>query len=225
MTQQPPASEAETSSSHPRPTAAAWAFTDTWIDEDEAVRQARARGVELDCPSVSGATMALLSVLAGAINARAVVEVGTGTGLSAVGLFRGMDPDGVLTSIDEENENQRAARDVLTAMGIDHVRMRLIAGRGLEVLARLTDHAYDMAFINGDLVEYPAILHQVQRLLRPGGVVVFAGVQPESASGGRTPEALAVSEILATLRDADHWLPALLPVGSGVAAAVLRPTE
>ena len=153
-----------------------------------------------------------------------MVEVGTGTGLSAAGLFRGMDADGVLTSIDEEAENQRAARELLTTMDIDHVRIRLIAGRGLEVLARLTDGAYDLAFINGDPVEYPAMLHQVQRLLRPGGMVVFAGVQPESSAGGRTPEALAITDVLGTVRDADHWLPALLPVGSGLLAAVLRPT-
>ena len=221
MAQQPPAADA---ASTPRPTAAAWAFAEGWLEDDEALRTARARGVELDCLPVSGATAALLGVLAAAVHAKNVVEVGTGTGLSAAGLFRGMDADGVLTSIDEEAENQRAARELLTTMDIDHVRIRLIAGRGLEVLARLTDGAYDLAFINGDPVEYPAMLHQVQRLLRPGGMVVFAGVQPESSAGGRTPEALAITDVLGTVRDADHWLPALLPVGSGLLAAVLRPT-
>jgi predicted O-methyltransferase YrrM len=210
--------------SSPRPTAAAWAFAESWLEEDEALRTARARGIELGCLPVSGSTAALLGVLAAAVQAKNVVEVGTGTGLSAAGLFRGMDAEGVLTSIDEEAENQRAARELLTSMDIDHVRIRLIAGRGLEVLARLTDGAYDLAFINGDAVEYPAMLHQVQRLLRPGGMVVFAGVQPESSSGGRTPEALAIAEVLTTVRDADHWLPALLPVGSGLLAAVLRPS-
>jgi predicted O-methyltransferase YrrM len=177
---------------------------------------------DFGCATVNGATAQLLSVLAAALNAKAVVEVGTGTGVSAAALFAGMNPDGVLTSIDGEAEHQRVAKETLTALDIDHVRMRLIAGRGLEVLSRLTDDAYDLVFVNTDVTEYPAILHQVHRLLHPGGMVVFAGVQPESAQAGRTPESVAVHDVTASLRDADHWLPALLPIGSGVLAAVLR---
>lgn len=160
--------------------------------------------------------------MAAALQAKAVVEVGTGTGVSAAALFAGMDPEGVLTSIDTEAEHQRVAKDTLMALDIDHVRMRLIAGRGLEVLSRLTDSAYDLVFVNTDVAEYPAILHQVQRLLHPGGMVIFAGVLPESAQPGRSPESVAIHDVAAALRDADHWLPALLPIGSGVLAAVLR---
>jgi predicted O-methyltransferase YrrM len=198
-------------------------YADTWLEDDEAIRQARARAVELDCAPISGTLAATLTVFAAALNAKAVVEVGTGTGVSAAALFAGMAPDGVLTSIDSEAENQRAARETLTALGIDHVRMRLIAGRGLEVLARLTDQAYDLVFVNADQLEYPAMLQQAQRLLHPGGMVVFAGVQPESESVGRTPESVAIREVLAHLRDADHWLPALMPIGPGIVTAVLRP--
>lgn len=198
-------------------------YADSWLEDDEAIRQARARAEELDCAPISGTLAATLTVLAAALNAKTVVEVGTGTGVSAAALFAGMAPDGVLTSIDTEAENQRAARETLTALGIDHVRMRLIAGRGLEVLARLTDQAYDLVFVNADQLEYPAMLHHVQRLLHPGGMVIFAGVQPESESGGKTSESAATREVLAHLRDADHWLPALVPIGSGIVAAVLRP--
>lgn len=185
------------------------------------MRSARVKGTDLGCTSVSGATAALLSILAASLSAHTVVEVGTGTGISAAALLAGMDDDGILTSIDVEAENQRVARELLTALGYDHVHTRLIAGRPIEVLSRMTDDAYDIAFVNADAVEYPAILHQAQRLLRPGGMVIFSGVQPTGA-GGRDPETVAINDIVATVRDADHWLPMLLPVGSGVLAAVLR---
>jgi predicted O-methyltransferase YrrM len=191
------------------------------LDEPEAVRSARVKGADLGCTSVSGATAALLSILAATLGAHTVVEVGTGTGISAAALLAGMNDDGILTSIDVEAENQRVARELLTALGYDHVRTRLIAGRPIEVLSRMTDDAYDIAFVNADAAEYPAILHQAQRLLRPGGMVIFSGVQPTGA-GGRDPETVAINDIVATVRDADHWLPMLLPVGSGVLAAVLR---
>jgi predicted O-methyltransferase YrrM len=185
------------------------------------VRAARGKGAELGCADISPSTAALLGVLAASLQAETVVEVGTGSGISAVALLGGMTDDGVITSIDVEAENQRVARELLTALDYDHVRTRLIAGRPLEVLSRLTDDAYDIAFINTDPVEYPAILHQAQRLLRSGGMVIFTGVSP-TGEGGRDAESVATHDILATVRDADHWLPMLLPVGSGVLAAVLR---
>ncbi len=191
------------------------------MDESEAIRTARAKGADLGCTTVSGSTAALLSVLAATLGANAVVEVGTGTGVAAAALLAGMDEDGILTSIDVEAENQRVARELLTALGYDHVRTRLIAGRPIEVLSRMTDNAYDIAFVNADAAEYPTILQQAQRLLRPGGMVIFSGVQP-TGEGGRNPETVAINDIVATVRDADHWLPMLLPVGTGVLAAVLR---
>jgi predicted O-methyltransferase YrrM len=175
----------------------------------------------LGCSDISPSTAALLSVLAATLGASTVVEVGTGAGIGTQALLAGMTSDGIITSIDVEAENQRIARELLTALGYDHVRTRLIAGRPLEVLARLTDDAYDIVFLNADRVEYPTILHHARRLLRTGGMVVFAGVQP-TGEHGRDPEALAVNEIIESVRDADHWLPMLLPVGPGILAAVLR---
>ena len=54
------------------------------------------------------------------LSARAVVEIGTGTGVSGLHLLAGMAPDGVLTSIDIEAEHQRAAKDVFGPVGRRH---------------------------------------------------------------------------------------------------------
>ena len=88
---------------------------------------------------VSAGVGSALRFLASAVTARAVVEVGTGTGLSGLWLLRGMRPDGVLTSIDVDPEHQRIARAAFTASGHGPSRLRLINGMGLEVLSRLTD--------------------------------------------------------------------------------------
>jgi predicted O-methyltransferase YrrM len=204
------------------PSAAAWAYTDTWLEDSEIIRTARSKADELGCASVTPSVGALLTVLAASLKAGTVVEVGTGTGVSASALLAGMTDDGVLTSIDTEAENQRVARDTLSALEYDHVRTRLITGRPLEVLSRLTDHAYDVVFVNADATEYPAILHQAERLLRPGGMVIFAGVQPQTDGAGRDPETTAVHDVITSVRDADHWMPVLLAQGSGVLVALLR---
>ena len=46
-----------------------------------------------------------------------MVEIGTGAGVSGLHLFAGMAPDGILTSIDIEAENQRAAKQAFTEAG------------------------------------------------------------------------------------------------------------
>ena len=76
-----------------------------------------------------------------------MVEVGGGTGVSALWLLGGMNDKGVLTSVDTEAEFQKQARALLDESGVDPNRVRLITGRAVEVLPRLTDGAYDMVLI------------------------------------------------------------------------------
>lgn len=116
-------------------------------------------------------TGAALSVLAAASKARAVVEIGTGAGVSSVQLLRGMPADGVLTTIDVEVEHQRAAKQAFAEEGVRPARTRTISGRALDVLPRLTDAAYDLVFVDADIENYPSYVRQAVRLLRPGGVL------------------------------------------------------
>ena len=167
-------------------------------------------------------------MLAASVNASAVVEIGASTGVSGAALLAGMTDEGVLTSIDVEAENQRVARDTFTALGYDHVRTRLITGRALEVLPRLQDSAYDIVFVNGDRTEYPAIVAQARRLLRAGGLIILnsaLGAGGLADAGQREAGQQALREAANTLRDEDHWLPALLTVGSGLLIATLRSAE
>ena len=192
------------------------------------MRSARAKAADLGSDAISPSTAALLSVLAASVNASAVVEIGASTGVSGAALLAGMTDEGVLTSIDVEAENQRVARDTFTALGYDHVRTRLITGRALEVLPRLQDSAYDIVFVNGDRTEYPAIVAQARRLLRAGGLIILnsaLGAGGLADSGQREAGQLALREAANTLRDEDHWLPALLTVGNGVLMATLRTAE
>ena len=80
---------------------------------------------------------ATLRFVASLLNAKNVVEVGTGCGISGLWTIRGMRPDGVLTSVDLEAEHQRLAKQTFTEAGIAPQRVRLIPGAALDVLPRL----------------------------------------------------------------------------------------
>ena len=125
------------------------------ITEDAIVAAARERAVDIGAGAVTPAVGALLSVLAKLTGAKAVVEVGTGAGVSGLWLLSGMRDDGVLTTIDVEPEHQRMAKQAFTEAGIGPSRTRLISGRAQEVLTRLADESYDLVFIDADPLDQP----------------------------------------------------------------------
>src|SRR5262249_57506082 len=103
-----------------------WDLAESFHAEDDVLVAARARAAELGCVPIGPAGGAALRLLAAAIGARAVVEVGTGAGISGLWLLRGMRPDGVLTTVDVEVEHQRAAREAFSEAGIASSRYRVI---------------------------------------------------------------------------------------------------
>lgn len=204
---------------------AARAYAEGWLVEDQPLLDARERATEVGAEPVSPLVGATLRMLAATVDARAVVEVGTGTGVSALWLLRGMRDDAVLTSVDIEAEHQRLARRTLTDAGYAAARARLITGRGLDVLPRLSDGSYDLVFCHARPQEYVGYLTEALRLLRRGGVVAFAGVLAGSRvaePSARDQATVALRELLAAVRDDERLVPVLLPVGDGLLAATVR---
>jgi predicted O-methyltransferase YrrM len=199
-------------------------FAESFVPEDAVLTAARARAVEIGVEPISAATGAALKLLAAATRARTAVEIGTDTGVSGLYLLRGM-PDGVLTSIDPEAEAQRLARQAFNADGIPTSKARLINGRALDVLPRLTDGAYDIVFAASDPREYPEVLAQVIRLVRTGGLVVFDGIGVAADPSARDAEAGGVRRLLEMVKEDARLTPAVLPVGGGLLAAVVTPIE
>jgi len=199
-----------------------WTHAETYVVEDEALAAGRARAEEVGVTAIGQGGGAALSFVASVLEARAVVEIGTGTGVSGLWLLRGMRPDGVLTTVDVEAEHQRLARETFTQAGIAPSRARTIAGAALDVLPRLTDGHYDLVFADGDKIEYAAYLTEALRLLRPGGVLAFDNAlwhDRVADPSQRDPETQAVRELLAEVAAHDDLVPLLLPVGDGLLLA------
>jgi predicted O-methyltransferase YrrM len=210
------------------PNATSWNFAETWLPEDEFLTEARAKARELGCEPIGRGGASALTLVAALLDAHAVVEVGTGAGVSGMALLRGMRADGILTTVDVEAENQRAARATFAAGGISASRTRLITGRALEVLPRLTDGAYDIVFVDGDKSEYAAYLDQAVRLLRPGGAVIFDNAlwhDKVADPAQRDPVTIDLRALVTAMREDERFTPSLLPVGDGLLVAVRRDRE
>ena len=199
-----------------------WSYAEEHVAEDEVLANARARAQEVGVVPIGSGGGAALRFLAAVLDARAVVEIGTGTGVSGLWLMRGMRPDGVLTTVDIEAEHQRLARESFTEAGIASQRVRTIPGAALDVLPRLTDGHYDLVFCDGDKAEYGAYLKEALRLLRPGGVVAFDNAlwhDRVADPAQRDEDTVAIRELGRVVAERDDLVSVLLPVGDGLLAA------
>ena len=96
----------------------------------------------------------LLELLVRMIHPRAVLEIGTFTGYSALALAAGLDDDATLDTIETDDELQDLAQSFFDRSEHGH-KIRLHIGSALELAPRL-GRRFDLVFIDGDKREYPA---------------------------------------------------------------------
>lgn len=204
------------------PSPLTWAYADDWTEEPPEIAEARRRAKEAGAPVPSRAVGALLRSLVAAARAHAVVEVGSGTGVTGGWILDGLPPEGTLTTVDPDSAMQTAARDTFSRMGVSHTRVRTIAGAPRAVLPRLSDAAYDIVVIgpgtDTEAEEGHALLAEGRRLLRPGGSIVITPVfSGDGMLAGR-------HDLVQHLRDDPEWVACVLTVGEGVVLAAHRET-
>ena len=111
------------------------------------------------------------------------------------------------------------------AAGLAQSRTRIITGRARDVLPRLADGVYDLVFVDADATEFGACAEAALRLLRPGGVLVVNGAMANgriSDPAARDVDTLTIRETVRSVREAEEWIPAVIPSGAGLLTAVKR---
>jgi predicted O-methyltransferase YrrM len=199
------------------------AYADRFAAESPEMVAARERAARLaGPPPVEPAVGALLAVLAAGVGARSIVSIGSGGGLAGLWLLRGMRPDGVLTALDGDPQQLRAARAAFADAGVAPSRARLIFGTPAEVLPRLSPGAYDMVVCAGPPKEYAEHLPGLLDLVRVGGTLTCHGLLAGGRMTERTardPQTVAWREIARTIRTDETLLSTILPVGAGLLIA------
>jgi predicted O-methyltransferase YrrM len=214
-----------TASPKAAPKPASWAYAENFVPESAASTAARVEAETLGVAPLGHGSAAALTLLAKAIQARAVVEIGTGTGVSGLALFAGMQPDGILTSVDIELEHQQAARKAFVSVGIPTQRFRLINGAALSVLPRLSDGAYDLVFVDADKLEYAEYVEQALRLLRRGGILALDNAlwhDRVADPSNEDDQTIVIRDAVTAVQADENLVSALLPVGDGLLVAVKR---
>ncbi|OBI87800.1 O-methyltransferase [Mycobacterium sp. 1245805.9] len=157
------------------------AFLDnTLVAEEPALAAALQASDAAGLPqiAVSAQQGKFLSLLAGAIQARRVLEIGTLGGFSTIWLARGVGPQGRVVTLEYEPKHAEVARANLQRAGVAD-RVEVIVGAALDTLPTLTGGPFDLVFIDADKENYAAYLDWAVRLARPGSVLVLDNVVRE----------------------------------------------
>ena len=204
---------------------------DVSLRDDEVLRELRELTAQLP-GGVSMQVMAeegqLLALLAGLVNARTVVEVGTFTGYSTLCLARAVPVDGLVVTCDITDRWPAAGQEYWKRAGVaDRIDLRIGAAAGTlaELATSLGHDSVDFAFIDADKAGYLTYYEALLPLVRPGGLIVvdntlFFGRVVDPAAQDR--DTLAVRALNERLRDDDRVDISLLPMADGITLARKR---
>lgn len=160
----------------------------------------------------------LLSMLSKLINPKNILEIGTYTGYSALCLAEGMRSDGILHTIDINEELLDLQKRYFEASPWkDQIVQHL--GDATEIIPSLKED-FDLVFIDADKPNYPVYFQQIMEKLRPGGVilsdnVLWSGkvVEPVKEDDESTKALLEYNKLLA---EDERLETVILPVRDGL---------
>jgi predicted O-methyltransferase YrrM len=183
-------------------------------------------GEQDDLPLIDAEVGVLLRVLATAIGARRILEIGTCIGYSGIWLASALPRDGMLITMEKDEQRARVARANFERAGIAD-RVSIIVGDAQLKIVKVAG-PFDLVFQDGAKPLYGPLLDPLVKLLRPGGLLVTDNVlwDGEVVPGYvRTPQrnesdTRAISEYNERISNHPSLLTSIVPLRDGVAVSV-----
>ncbi len=162
-----------------------WTAVDRYLGDllapaDSALEAALAASTAAGLPAINVSPVQgkLLHLLARAIGARNVLEIGTLGGYSTIWLARALPEGGRLVSLEADARHAEVARANIAGAGLQAiVEVRL--GMALDTLPGLAAERrepFDFVFIDADKPNNPAYFDWALKLSRPGSIIVVDNV-------------------------------------------------
>ncbi len=155
-------------------------LTDKLVTHDHALDAALQHSESAGLPAIQVAPNQgkLLGLLAGAIGARHVLEIGTLGGYSTIWLARALPPGGRLITLEYEPKHAEVARANIARAGLSDV-VEVRVGAALETLPKLAAEGlppFDLVFIDADKGNNAAYFDWALKLTRPGSLIITDNV-------------------------------------------------
>ena len=146
-------------------------------DESDILYELR-RETELKCLNpimlsgkIQGNFLAIISKLIKPFN---VLEIGTYTGYSTLCIAEGINPGGMIHTIDKNEELLQIQNKYFEKSGLRN-QIKQYTGDALAIIPKLKFH-FDMVFLDADKENYVKYLELISPILKPGGVLLTDNV-------------------------------------------------
>ena len=120
---------------------------------------------------VQGKFLEMISLM---IKPERILEIGTFTGYSAICLARGLKPNGLLYTIESNEELEEIAREYIESSDM-RSHIKLIIGDALNEIPKLNE-TFDLVFIDANKEQYIEYYNLAKSRLRPGGIIIADNV-------------------------------------------------
>ena len=158
-------------------------IADSLVPADQALEATLEASEKAGLPAINVAPTQgkLLMLLAQAISAQRILEIGTLGGYSTIWLARGLAPGGRLITLEANEDYAEVARANVARAGMaDSVEVRV--GRAQDTLPGLRAEApFDLIFIDADKPGTPGYFQWAVRLARRGSLIIVDNVVREGA--------------------------------------------
>ena len=115
-----------------------------------------------------------LEMISRMINPSCILEIGTFTGYSAICLAKGLKPDGILITVEANDELTEFAQSYFTKAGVAS-KIKMITGR-FQYVATTINEKFDLVYFDGDKREYVEYYNLTIDKVRPGGFIIADNV-------------------------------------------------
>ena len=146
-------------------------------DESDILYELR-RETELKCLNpimlsgkIQGNFLAIISKLIKPLN---VLEIGTYTGYSTLCIAKGLNPAGMIHTIDKNEELLQIQNKYFEKSGLRN-QIKQYTGDALAIIPKLK-FDFDMVFLDADKENYVKYLELISPILKPGGVLLTDNV-------------------------------------------------
>jgi caffeoyl-CoA O-methyltransferase len=189
--------------------------------DEPVLLEMEAEGERRNFPIVGRNVGVTLEVLARAIGARRVMELGSGFGYSAYWFARAVGSDGEVHCTDGDQPNADAGRSYLERAGFAD-RVTYHVGDALETFAGI-EGDFDVVFCDIDKPGYPDAWRAASGRIRVGGLYLCDNTLGYGRGTVLDPDeegAKAIREHNGLIADDERFISTIVPTREGVLAAI-----
>jgi len=193
---------------------------ETLAPSDPILREMEAYGNARRFPIIGSQVGRVLFLLARSIQAKRVLELGSGYGFSGMWFAHAVGAEGLVVMTEGDAENSKLARQYFERAGLT-ARAKFLVGNAFD-LAADERGPFDIIFCDVDKQDYPRVLEFVRPRLRVGGWFICDNMLWSGRVLDKKPEAgtRGVLELTRQLQSAPDFFSTILPVRDGVAIAL-----